>query len=155
LYLWNGAGFEVIQYYVGAGWYDVNLNLVTNSITPGFGAFLQNGSGGSATITVVGQVPQGGFTNVVALGLGFYSLPSSIATNIDSSIMNFPAAQDDLYYHYNVAGQGFDNPFQYYDGFGWADINLTQVFPTPNVGEGFLIQHSGGASNWIANFTVQ
>jgi hypothetical protein len=155
MFLWNGTSFDTIQYFAGFGWFDGNFNLVTNALTPGYGAYLQNGSNGVATITVVGQVPQGGFTNVVAANLGFYSLPTSVATNIDSAIMNFPATDSDLYYPFNIALQQFDNPFQFFAGFGWFDQNFVQVFPTPKVGEGFLYQHGPNASNWIANFTVQ
>jgi hypothetical protein len=155
LFLWNGTGYDTIQYFAGFGWFDGNFNIVTNSLPPGSGAFLQNGSNGVAIITLVGQVPQGGFTNKVTLGFNVYSLPTSIATNIDSSIMNFPANDSDLYFHWNIAGQQFDNPFQFFAGFGWFDQNFVQVFPTPNVGEGFFYQHGGGLSNCIANFTVQ
>jgi hypothetical protein len=155
MFTWNGTGYDTIQYFLGFGWFDSNFNPATNSLPPGIGSFLQNGSSGTATITVVGQVPQGGFTNKITLGFGVYSLPSSIATNIDSSIMNLPAADADLYFHWSIPNQSFDNPAQFFAGFGWFDQNFVQVFPTPNVGEGFLYQHNGGTSNWIANFTVQ
>jgi hypothetical protein len=154
MFIWNGTGYDTIQYFLGFGWFDQNFNAATNALPPGIGSFLQNGSSGPATITLVGQVPQGGFTNKVTLGFGDYSLPTSVATNIDSSIMNFPSADQDLYFHWNVAQQQFDNPFQFFAGFGWFDQNFVQVFPTPNVGEGFFYQHAGGTSNWIANFTV-
>jgi hypothetical protein len=70
--------------------------------------------------------------------------------------MNLPATDGDVYFHWNVAQQQFDPPFVYFAAFtAWADQNFNQVFPTPNVGEGFFYQHAGGTSNWIANFTVQ
>lgn len=155
LFLWNGTGYDVVQYYAGFGWYDQSFNFVTNSLPPHKGAFFQNGSASPSTLTLVGQVPQGSKTNAIAAGFGVYSLPAPLSTNLDSTLGNFPSSDGDLFFQWNASSQQFDSVKQYYAGFGWYDQSFTQVYPTPKVGEGFFYQHAGSSSNWVFNFNVQ
>lgn len=155
LFIWGGTGYTPYTYFLGFGWYDADFNLVSLPLAPGKGAFFQNGDSAQATITFVGQVPQGSFTNTVASGFDVYSIPSTISTNLDSTLVNFPANDGDVYFQWNKATQAFNNPYTFYVGFGWFDADFNQVYPAPQVGEGFFLQHSGASSPWIMNFTVQ
>ncbi len=158
LYKWNGGGFDTYIFYTGFGWYKgVEVNPTTDQLPAGTSAFLQNGdTGNPMTLTVVGTVPTNSPVAIPA-GSGFYSMGTPIATNLDSTLANFPSQYDgasasDLYYPWNVAAQSFSVIYVYYGSFGWYN-GATQVYPTPNVGEGFLYYNSGISTNW--NFTFQ
>jgi hypothetical protein len=157
LLIWNGSGFETFTYFADfAIWADQDGNPATASLNPGKAAFLLNAGGSTATVTVVGQVPQGLRTNGVRVGFDFYSIPTSLKTNIDSALGVFPAADGDSYLHWNKNSQTYDQTFTYFADFStWADQDGNPVNPTPDVGEGFFYLHGGVSNNWIFNFTVQ
>jgi len=118
--------------------------------------FFQNAGVSPATLTIVGQVPQGVVTNVILHGLNFYSIPTPLATNIDGSAGPLPAGDGDTFLHWNVPTQTYTPSYLYFADPGvWADSNFNQVFPTPNVGEAFFYQHLAGNTNWVFTFTVQ
>jgi hypothetical protein len=158
LLLWNGSGFTTLTYFADfLTWADQDGNPATNTLVPGKAAFFLNGGGSTANITVSGQVPQGTNGTVVNNGFDFFSMPSSISTNIDSpSFGAFPATDGDAYLHWSVAQQKYDITYTYFADFtAWADQDGNQVFPTPAIGEGFFYLHSGGTSNWVWHFNVQ
>jgi hypothetical protein len=154
LFLWNGTGYDSIQFFAGFGWFDIDFNFVTNTLPPGKGAFFQNGDVSTATLTIVGQVPQGGATNVIVPNFNVYSIPTSLSTNVDAATVgSLPSTEGDLIFLWDVPLQKF-NSYQFFEGFGWFDTDFNQVFPTPKVGEGFFYQHVGGSSNWTFQFSV-
>jgi hypothetical protein len=110
-----------------------------------------------ATITVVGNVPQGSFHNTVPQGFSVLTIPAPIGTNVDSTLVSLPSGDGDSYLQWNVTAQNFDPGFTYFAGYGWYDAGNNQVFPGPAVGSAFFYQHAAPntASNWVFNFTVQ
>ena len=159
---WNGSSFNYYPYYNAAdadpspaGFYDVNGNYCTNNLSPGAGAFLVNPS--SATITVVGTVPQGGYTNYIYPGFNVYSVSVPVSTNLDSTLINFPAtsSSDQLllwtgssynYYTYYDAADADPSPS------GWYDVN-GNLAPNPAVGTSFFVEHYGSTLTWTNNPT--
>jgi hypothetical protein len=154
LLVWNtGTGhFDEYNYYTGYGWYDVGFNLATNQLPAGLSGYLANGdSVNPATITIVGTVPTNSVVAVPA-GNGFYSMGTPISTNITSTLAGFPAQAGDTYQHWSVASQTYDTEYNYYVGYGWYDTGFNLVYPSPNVGEGFLYYNNGVSTNWNFNF---
>jgi len=166
-----GVGFS-------AGWYDaISGNYATNYLNPSQAVFVQNPSSSAVTVTLTGQVDQGTNTwSQVLPGFNFYSEPTALAgTSLDNTNVNFPATSSpsggDTYQAWTGAGYGTANgvgdALQYYDTAdaggspgGWYDVSSgldesgNATF-WPSVGQGFLVFHSGGTSNWVQTFEVQ
>ena len=155
LYIWTGSGYgKTLVYYAGYGWYD-GADLATNQIGGGVGAFLLSGDTvNTNTITIIGTVPQGGFTNTIASGFGVYALPYPVSTNIDSSLVGFPSQDQDTYFAWNPVSQSFSDTYIYYAGYGWYS-GATQVYPQPKVGEAFFYENASGSIQWTNSFSVQ
>lgn len=138
LYKWNGAGYGIYQYFIGAdantyflssgsvnGFYDASGALVVLSLNQGSGSFLYNPSNVGLTNTMVGTVVMGTNTLSIIPGYNIYSIIQPISTNIASSatFANFPGTSDpngvqnDLLYLWNGNGYGI---YQYFTG---ADAN--------------------------------
>lgn len=134
LYKWNGAGYNVYQYFIGAdadtyflgsgsvnGFYDPTGTLITSSLNQGSGSFLYNASNVALTNTMVGNVVIGTNTLSVVHGFNIYSIVQPISTNLTSSatFANFPGTSDpngvnnDTLYMWN--GNGY-NVYQYFTG---------------------------------------
>jgi len=133
LYLWNGSGYAVYQYFSGpdadnyffigpgsaAGFYDTVGNYQTASLNQSAGSFLYNPSASLVTATFVGTVPQG--TNVVQIKPGFnlFSEYAPVSTNLESSLIGFPGTSDvngvnnDVLYKWNGSGYAV---YQYFSG---------------------------------------
>jgi len=128
--------------------------------------FLRNGATTNITLTVVGNVAQGTNNYVVTPGLNFYSEPIPLGgTALDSTNVSFPATSSkDTYQVWT--GTGYGAQYTYYNTAdsggapGWynsdGSVNeSTNSAAWPSVGQGFLINHFGGTSNWVNTFSVQ
>jgi hypothetical protein len=163
---WNPAA----QAYLGAetyydvgdpavnGWYDFALNRSTVSVAPGEGFFLfLPAPANNYVVTFVGEVPQGNLTNTISANYSFKSsiVPQSVA--IES--VGFPGRQDMLYIGWNPVSQSYAGALTYYDVGdpnvnGFYDFALNRVYPTPAVGQGFVILNPGPALQWGRTFSV-
>lgn len=188
-YFWNGGGYDIFAYYTGAdaaeqfdpsfgsGWYDTSGNFASVALKQGAGGghFIKNPASTNITITVVGQVLQGTNVYTIAPGFNTYTFAEPVSTNLNSSLVNFPATSsaagniNDQYFHFNGSGydiltyytsadaaEQFDPSF----GDGWYDTsgNLGSANPAlfPKVGEGFFIKHRAGTTvTWTNKFVVQ
>jgi hypothetical protein len=151
---WTGHGFSPYQpqFNVGTGWLDDNFNLATNSVPLGHAFFLFN-PGTATNITLVGQVVQTTNSFPVQAGYGFYGVVPPIASDLDTN--GFPFVDGASYLKFTASGyvtvgqlNGPANAPQ------WLDDNFNQVFPTPAVGEGFVVFNPGAAATWVQSFTV-
>ena len=127
------------QFIGGFGWFpDATLN-------PGEGCFI--GLPSAATLTFVGEVPQGNLTNQVPSN---YSLRSSQVpqAGLLSSALTYPAVDNDLVYQWDRVNQRYLDANTYIDGFGWFPAE-----PNIGVGESFFIQ-TGTAHAWTRTFSV-
>jgi len=133
LYLWNGSGYGIYQYFNGPdadnyfiigpgssnGFYDSVGNLQNLSLQQSAGSFLYNPSSTAVTNTFVGTVPQG--TNVVQIlaGYNLFAINEPVSTNLESSVVGFPGTSDvngvnnDVLYKWNGSGYGI---YQYFLG---------------------------------------
>lgn len=150
---WTGSGLApAITFFAGSGWYDQNLNPATNLLNLGTSFFLYNPSA-SNNVTFVGTVVQGTNTTVITPGYSFNSVIAPISSDLDTN--GFPTSLNGLQYSTFTNGQ-YTPADTYFQGSGWFDGNLNQVFPTPTVAQGFLIYNPNGSSaNWVQTFTVQ
>jgi len=191
LYVWKGAltpGYKVYTWFLdadanaafgasaGNGWYDGNGNLAVDQLKNGAGSFLYNASNGPITNTIAGTVTQGMTAQTVQPGFNALSITPALSTNLDSSLIQFPAASspdgtlNDVYYKWKGGTAGY-SVFTYFvdadanaafgasAGNGWYDGNGNNQSANPatfpKVGEGFFILHQTPASNWVYSFTVQ
>jgi hypothetical protein len=168
--LWTGSGFSSYSYYTTAdgapanGWYDAGFNLSTNNFPVATAVFIRNTVTTNVSLTLVGTVTQGTNTYVVKPGFSFFAEPVPLAgTSLDSASVTFPATLNDTYTPWTGTSYGAQLTY-YTTAFGapqngWYDsgftLQSTNSAPWPGVGQGFLINHSGGTSNWVNSFTVQ
>jgi hypothetical protein len=167
-------GYNQAVYAGGDGnWYDGNfVFLVTNSLPPGSGFFLNLLGTSNVTITVVGSVLTGTNTYPVSPGYGFYGqfvpIVGDLTTNgfpiVDNSFLNFfnnPGGYSQAYYGLGTDDSGFDtngnltgNPASVPV---FCDGNFTiRELVEPAVGQGFLYYYKGvSTATWSQNFTVQ
>lgn len=142
LYKWNGAGYNVYQWFTGAdadnyflgsgsvnGFYDPLGNLVTASLNQGQGSFLYNAAGVGLTTTMTGNVVIGTNNLSIIHGYNIYSLVTPVSTNLSSSatFANFPGTSD---------GNGVNNDQLYlWNGNGY---NVSQYFTGADADNYFL-----------------
>jgi hypothetical protein len=139
---WNAAsqGFnDASVYFPGVGW------SVDSVLNPGQGAFLFLPS--AATITFVGEVPQGNLTNTLPANFGLVSHMVPQAIGLEAA--SLPASPGDQVLFWDRAAQTFENAYVYFPGAGW-----TPGDPVPDVGEGFFYFNSGAARSWGRTFSV-
>lgn len=140
-------------YFDGAGWVDGDFNPSTTVVRPGNGYFLNN-PGPQATITLIGEVPQGSSTTAVqGPGFGFYASVPPVVSGFSTN--GFPARADMTYQTFDATTQNFSQALTYFDGTGWADGDFNIIDPAPAVGQGFLISNPTTSANWVRSFTVQ
>ncbi len=139
------------------GWYDAGFAISTTVINPGQGFFIQN-PGASATITFVGEVPQGSLSNPIGANFGFYS--SIVPQSANLLTIGFPGVNGLTYTTWNAASQGYGSSLTYFEfapndpanGFYDGSFNLTPAVPA--VAQGFLVFNPSGAASWNRTFTV-
>jgi hypothetical protein len=170
LLVYNGTGLDVFTYFPpsagGPAWVDQGGNVTTASLGLGKSAYLQNANTTAKTITIVGQVFQGPFTNtLLPFAQSFRALPMPVGTNVDSTIgnMNTASSDGDFLFKWNPLSHtvGFyDQSFTFFGpangGPAWVDQGGNIATPQFAVGEGFLYQRlTAGTANWVTTFTVQ
>lgn len=149
-----GAFKDAIQFVGGFGWFSPTDP--APKLAPGEGFFIQNTTATPLTITFVGEVPQGQLVN--ALPGGKFALKSSIVPqSARLTALEFPAAEGDTVYTFNLGTQAYANAYIFIDGYGWDSANPDTNIAGPEipVGTGFWVQKSGTTTvNWTRNFTV-
>jgi hypothetical protein len=139
-------------YDAGSGaWLDNSFNNATNVVKPGQ-AFLLFSPNISGTITLVGQVSSSTNTFPVLAGYGFYGEMAPAATDLVTA--GFPSIDGAQFFTLN--GNTYVQNGTYDVGSGaWLDNSFNTVFPTPAVGQGFLIFNPHAATTWTQKFVVQ
>ena len=136
------------------GWYSGD-NLATDVLKPGKAFFIVN-PGSQATLTFVGEVPQGNLTNGIVAGNGFYS--HIVPQKIGLTASGFPGNDSMFLYFFNPTNQQYRQALTYFDfgaspDTGWYDGD-TQVDPAPEVAQGFLINNPSSPRSWVRSFSV-
>lgn len=129
---------------------DFGNNNWDNNLTfaPGTGAWIYNPAVTNFTVTFVGQIQAGGYTNAVPTG---FSLKSSVVPQsgqLDTALSYTPGNNDVVYLFRNG---NYQISTYAQDDFG--NLNWDTP-PVPNVGEGFWIYNANAAKNWVQSFSV-
>jgi hypothetical protein len=166
--------FNQAVYAGGDGnWYDASYSfLVTNSLPPGQGFFLNNASSSPVTVTVVGSVLTGSNSYPVNAGFNFYG--NFVPVQGDVTTNGLPVVDNSYLYTWNAAAQKYNsavyglgtNDSSYDSGnnltgnpapypvFADSSFSTRQVV-SPAVGQGFLYFNAGPSVSWTQNFSVQ
>jgi hypothetical protein len=153
---WNGAAQQFAQAdnFIASegGWLDGTFQPSTTVLEPGKAFFLQNNSGANATITFVGEVPQGALTNPVVANYGFYSsiVPQSAPLTTG---LGFPTVDNMIFNGWNKASQQYADAYNRIEGV-WYGPGFVEAEPSVGVAEGFLLFNPAGPLNWTRNFSV-
>jgi hypothetical protein len=121
-----------------------------NVLNPGEGAFIQLTE--AATVTFVGEVPQGNLTNTIPANFSLRAsqVPQSAAL---TTTLGFPAQNGDTVFFWNRNTQQYAPALSYFvdEGVGvWFPSE-----PVPGVAEGFFIQNTTGLlRSWTRSFSV-
>jgi len=143
----------------GPSWYNADYTALSTDTTPrGTSFFIKNESVGNATLTMVGEVPQGANSRTVpALNsfLGdFVPVSQEIITN------GFPIADGSTVQTYDSVAGDYSQPLNGVatppDGPNWYNADYTAVLKfAPAVAQGFLYFTPAGSATWNRSFTVQ
>jgi hypothetical protein len=146
VYRFNGVGFDIATKDDLVGDYDPPA-VANATVTPGQGVFVRNNGNANATVTFVGEVPQGTLTINIPAGFSIVSSPVPQGGNIDTQLGYDPANGDQLYF-WNELTQRYS--IHTYDStFGEFDIPL----PNLEVGEAIFIRKNAPGT-WTRTFSV-
>jgi hypothetical protein len=115
----------------------------TTLVPPGEGVFVRVGS--AATVTFVGDVPQGTLNNPIPAGFSIRA--SQVPQEGTATALGFPAAEDDIIYQFDSANQRYFTPSQ--NQFGTFVPPLRPL----KVGEAFFVR-TAAAKTWTRTFNV-
>lgn len=141
LYRFNGAGYDVYNFYGDNGWYQGAVLADDVVINKGEAVWLQ---GGSSAITAMqsGDVPSAdSLTNSVAAGIDLTSNPYPVATRLGDLEGSALVENDAILYVFN--GAGYD-VYNYYGVNGWYQGATLADDVEIAVGQGFWLQSTAG-----------
>lgn len=152
-------GTSIYRYNPATGWSSANT-FISSPIPLGWGAPTDVIRGGEAlfvlggetdaTLTLVGEVPQGALTTQLNAGLNLVAsqVPQAGALTAD---LGYTAANGDTVYQWDAAAQTYAPANTYIS----EPINLGWSLGDPaiKVGEGFFLQKNA-AGSWTRNFSV-
>jgi hypothetical protein len=150
---------DSIAYIDGVGWLSTDPD---PQLPVGEGFWVQN-SAPATTLTFVGEVAQGAASNGVQLqGANNLSLVASkvpqsarLGETGAAGTLEFPAADGDTIYQFDVATQNYKDSYAFIGGVGWLHpTDPDPAGPLVNVGTGFWLQRSAAAGVWNRNFSV-
>jgi hypothetical protein len=129
--------------------WDINWDLA-----PGKGVFFQNTSTSDITLTFVGEVLQGSYTNTLVGDSSANLIGSSVPTggSFTNAIVGLPVSSGDTVFVWDTATGDWSTTYSTYSTFthSW-DTDLT--VPVAN---GFLYTaNKAGTISWVRNYTVQ
>lgn len=114
------------------------------TVAPGAGFFASSPS--AATVTLVGEVPQGTLSTALANGLNLVASQVPQAGKL-STDLGYTAAEGDIVYQWDAAAQAYKAA----NGFEFGSWGAGE--PQIAVGEGFFLSKNG-AGSWSRTFSV-
>jgi hypothetical protein len=136
----------------GGAWFDANSAAPsTTTLSPGVGFFYN--APAAATLTLVGEVPQGATS--IALPAGYTMIGTYTPQALELSAANgFPMTENTHYLKYDTTIKDYVDDVIV--GGAWYDANTTAPATViPAIGQGYFINNGGAATTWNYNFTVQ
>jgi hypothetical protein len=156
---------DPIEWFDDFGWFSASDDNPT--LAPGEGFYFRNANTVAANLTFVGEVPQGHLVNVIpgSSRLAFRgsqtprALPLGDTTINAAGTLQFPAEAGDAVFFFNVTTARFDDPFEYFQDYGWFAATGDQgpAGPVINVATGFVVRSLNAqlsGKNWIQDFSV-
>jgi hypothetical protein len=143
----------------GPAWYNADYTALSTDTAPrGAGVFIFNAGGVNATLTLVGEVPQGANSVSVPNNYGF--LADFVPTSQEIITNGFPVADGSTLQTFNAVAQDYSQALNGIatppDGPAWYNADFTATVPfAPAVGQGLLYHTTGGSATWNRNFTVK
>jgi len=155
VYVFNPvSGYSTETYTAGFGWFPA-----TTPLPPGAGFFFDSPS--NTTVTFVGQIAAGTYTNGIAGSSSFNLIASIVPEALPlgnpgiTNTLQLNAQDGDIVYLFDPV-TGYD-AVDYTGGFGWFDTGVSgggsTNGPTLNVAQGFFLQSTHGG-NWVETFSV-
>lgn len=157
---WDNAAQMFAQpdtFFNGVGWLDALFAPSTTTLVPGEGAFISLPPGTSASVTMVGEVPQGDFTAPVEQNFQILSQLTPQALAVDAVGNELPAGDGDIILFWDPVAQAYAQPMTYFAALsGWLDSLFAPVSPTPAIGEAFFLNRApaNGTDTWQRTFSV-
>jgi hypothetical protein len=141
-------------FFAGFGWVNAALELTTTAIGPGGGGFINLPPATSATVTMVGEVPQGDLDLDLVANFQIVSQLTPQELGIDAT--GFPAGDGDTALFWDTTLQTYTEAVTYFAGFGWVNAALELDDPTPAIGESFFYNRApaNGLDTWTRAFSV-
>jgi hypothetical protein len=127
----------------------------TLTAAPGDGLFLFNGGAANATVTLVGEVPQGNLSVAIPSAFSLIATKSPQALQLTAA-NSFPQEPEAQYFGWNADAQNYTE-IAFNDGSQWVKQDGTTPFlpiPAPAVGEGFFYFNPAAATSWVRDFSV-
>jgi hypothetical protein len=154
---------SAVQNYVIEFWDAENNRFVkedgttagTLTAAPGDGLFLFNGGAANATVTLVGEVPQGSLSVAIPAAFSLIATKSPQALQLTAA-NQFPQEPESQFFGWNADAQNYTR-IAFNDGTRWVEQDGTTAFlpiPAPAVGEGFFYFNSAAATAWVRDFSV-
>jgi len=149
LYKWDSAAQSYVQSTFLASTLKWNGSGKGNdpTLNPGEAAFIKLAA--PATVTFVGNVPQGSIAQSVPVGFSLQSTPVPISASVSTnSTVKITAGNSDVIYAF-VNATGLYSQHTYLTSNGKFNPDYT-----PAVGEGFFYLNKNTAFNWNVTFSV-
>lgn len=142
VYQFTGTKFDIATKDPDFGWDPANV--ADNEVLPGSGVFVRVSA--PATVTFVGEVPQG--TLSTPLPVGFSIVSSQVPQSGTATALGYVPAGGDALYFWDKVGQkyvirGYDAEFGEFDG----------PLPTLEPGDAFFMRKTT-AGTWTRTFSV-
>jgi hypothetical protein len=142
----------------GPAWYLSDFSDFSAATAPrGNSYFIFNAGGSDATLTLVGEVPQGANSVTVPNNYGF--LGDFVPASQEISTNGFPIADNATVFTWNATAQTYTDALIGVaappDGPAWYNSDFSAQVPfAPAVGQGFVHYTTAGSATWNRNFTV-
>jgi hypothetical protein len=143
----------------GPAWYNGDFSgFATDTAPRGKSYFIFNSGVNTATLTLVGEVPQGANSAPVAPGYNF--LGDYVPTSGQLLTNGFPVADGSTLFTWDPITQGYTEALNGIatppDGPAWYNGDFSSTIPfAPAVAQGFVYFNPAGSVNWARNFTVK
>jgi hypothetical protein len=154
----NARFLDPIEWFDDFGWFSASDNDPT--LLPGEGFYFRNANTNAVRLNFKGEVFQGMLGNPIP-GRGKLSfrgsqrplaLPLGDTTINSAGTLKFPADDGDAIFFYNNTKipPGFDDPFEYFQDYGWYSASNDQgpAGPVINVGQGFAVRKLASDKIW-------
>jgi hypothetical protein len=142
----------------GPAWYNADYSAFAPDTAPrGTSFFINHIGSANATLTLVGEVPQGTDVETVPANYGF--LADFIPAQQEISTNGFPIVDGNTVTTWDADTQGYTEALNGIgtppDGPAWYNADYSAVIPfAPAVGQGFLHTSINGTATWTRTFSV-